>query len=102
MTCNGLVAPVSGGDLNQRISTCLSRAEELRLISEDVRDEDCRLTLLRLAIGYECAAASLKTGQAVRARASDRAGPPAPGAGRSAPAGRAADGGQNRPYRISL
>jgi len=40
-------------DGHSRAEAYRRRAEELRTIAEDIRDANCRATLLRLAISYE-------------------------------------------------
>jgi hypothetical protein len=47
------LAPFKSGDARARIRMCRQRADELRLIADDVMDDNCRVTLLRLAQSYE-------------------------------------------------
>ncbi len=62
------LAPFEPEDASARIHTCRHRAEELRTIAEDVVDDDCRLTLLRLAQSYDRMACDAE----VAARRSER------------------------------
>ena len=52
-----LVRPMKTGDAAERIEA-YRRAKELRVIAEDTIDEDCRVTLLRLAQSYDHMATS--------------------------------------------
>lgn len=48
-----LVAPMQFGGEKERIREYQRRAEELREIAEDIRDDESRLVLLRIAASYD-------------------------------------------------
>ena len=62
------LAPFTTGDAGARVKTCRHRAEELRAIADDVTDDDCRVTLLRLAQSYERLASDVE----IAARSTER------------------------------
>jgi hypothetical protein len=47
------IAPYDKGSSTYRVKRYRERAEELRSIAEDLRTDDCRATLIRLADSYE-------------------------------------------------
>jgi len=48
-----LVSPVQLGNDNQKAREYRRRADELREIAEDIRDDENRLVLLRIAASYD-------------------------------------------------
>lgn len=54
-----VIAPCEKGSSNYRVKRYRERAEELRAIAEDLKTDDCRDTLIRLADTYEQMAAQL-------------------------------------------
>ncbi len=53
MGISELVEPLRTGTTAERTREYLARAEELRTIAEDIRDDDSRVVLLRVAASYE-------------------------------------------------
>jgi hypothetical protein len=53
MRISELITPLKAGTPAERLRKYVDRAEELRTIADDVRDDDNRIVLLRLAASYE-------------------------------------------------